>query len=119
MDTVSDWIGGGGRRNTLHAFGEHLIAVAEVNLQSERVFLCVKMGCIQALNEALNLHAGVRSQHVFRLGENILNKRRRHDAERDFTVNTAEGQVVNLIPERWDVRPLTGVNIHDEYVLSV
>src|ERR1700730_693571 len=58
-------------------------------------------------------------QYILRLGENILNENRRHDAKRDFAINAAEGQVVDLVAERRDVRPFAGINIHDEYVLPV
>ena len=58
-------------------------------------------------------------QHVLRLGKDIFDKGRRNDAQRNFAVNAAEGQVVNLIAERRNVGPLAGIDIHRQHVLSV
>ena len=58
-------------------------------------------------------------QHVFGLGKNILNKCRGNDAKRNFAVNAAEGQVVDLIAEGRNVRPFAGIEIHRQHVLAV
>jgi hypothetical protein len=77
------------------------------------------MASIRVLNETIDIKTGMPGQNIFRLGENILYKCRGHDAQRNFAINAAESQVVNLVAERRDVRPFAGINIHDEYVLPV
>jgi len=115
MDRVHGRVGAGWRRrNALRTLGEYSIALAEIHFQDQRIF-----GCVRMLNETIDIQARMRGQHVFRPGENILDKGRGHDAKRNFAVNAAEGQVVNLITERGNIRPLAGVNIHDECVLPV
>ena len=58
-------------------------------------------------------------QHVFGLGEYIFNKGRGNDAQRNFAVDSAEGQVVDLIAERRNVGTLAGIDIHHQHVLAV
>ncbi len=58
-------------------------------------------------------------QNILRLGKNILDKSRRHDAKRDLAVNASEGQVVNLIAEGWNVRPLAGIKVHRQHILAI
>ncbi len=58
-------------------------------------------------------------QHILRLGENILDESWRDDAQRNFAINAAEGQVVNLVAERRNVRPLAGIHVHRQHILSV
>jgi len=70
MDTVRDWMADGGRRNTLHAFGEHLIAVDGGQPQSEGCFFASRW-LHQALNED-SPHAGGAQPARLSLGENIL-----------------------------------------------
>ena len=56
VDSVHDRISGQRRSwNALRTFGEHSIALAEINLKSESVFLCVEMACIDVLNEAIDI----------------------------------------------------------------
>ncbi len=54
-----------------------------------------------------------------RLGKNIFNEGARNNAERHFTVNAAEGEVIDLETEGRDVRALPGIDVDGENVLSV
>ncbi len=115
MNSVSNRFGGcRGRRNGLESLSrqpDHHRGARPVSAATFRR--------LQVLNEAIDIQAGVRRHHILRLGENIFNEGREDNAEGNFAVNTAEGQVVNLVAERRNVRPLAGVDIHDKYILSV
>ena len=95
------------------AFGEDLIAVAEFDFKSQRLFRI-----LEALNVAIHVDFGMRAKDVFRLGENIFDEAGRNDAEGDFAIDAAEGEVVNLIAEGRDVRPLGGVQFNGENVFA-
>ena len=70
MNAVNHWIGGGAeRRNALRTFGEYPVAIAEIDLEGQRVF-----GRSAILNKAIHIEPRMSRQHVFRLGENILDK---------------------------------------------
>ena len=71
------------------------------------------------LNVAVHIEAGFAAQNVFRLGEDIFDKRGRNDAERNFTVDAAEGEVVDLVAKRRNVRPLAGIKIDRQHIFAV
>ena len=108
--SVAAWSGG----NLLRALGQHAIAVAETNFEGQRV-----SRCLHVLDVAIHIQAGVIGQHVLRLGENIFDKCRGNDAQRNLAVNAAEGQVVDLVAEGRNVRPFAGIDIHRQHVLAV
>src|SRR5208337_2922572 len=83
-----------------------LFAIAEFDFKRHR-----SVRIIQTLNVAVHFHAWMSSQDVFRFGKNIFDKGGWNHANRNFTVNAAESQVVNLEAERRNIRPLCGVNI--------
>ena len=115
MDGVDDRISRCRRgRKRLEGLFDHPVTIAELNLHPDRL-----PRRIQVLNKAIDIQAGMRRQHIFRLGKNILDKGRRNDAKRDFAVDAAKSQVVDLVAERRDVRTLGRVNIHGQHVLSV
>ena len=58
-------------------------------------------------------------QNIFRAHENILDEGRGNDAQGDFAVDAAEGEVVDFVAERWNVGALGGVDIDGEDILSV
>src|SRR6202158_3105865 len=60
----------------------------------------------------------MRAEHVFGFGENVFDKGAGNDAQSDFAVDTAESQVVDLVPKRRDVWALTGVHIDRENVVA-
>ena len=99
------------RRDALRALGQHTITLAQTDFEGQSFSRRLRV-----LNVAIDIEAGMVGQHVFGLGEDILDERRRNDAQRDFAVDAAEGQVVDLIAERRNVRPLAGIKIHRQHV---
>src|SRR5579863_6183537 len=59
------------------------------------------------------------TQHILRLREYILEKRARNNAQRDFAINASEGQVIDLIAEGRNVRPLAGIHIHGQNIFTI
>ena len=58
-------------------------------------------------------------EHVFGLGENIFYEGLRDDAQGDFAVDAAEGEVIDLIAEGRNVGALGGIDFHCENVVAV
>src|SRR5580692_8532430 len=71
------------------------------------------------LQETLHLKARFCSEHIFRFREDVFNESCGNDAQRNFTVDAAESEVVDLISERWDVRAFGGVNLNGQHVVGV
>ena len=71
------------------------------------------------LQKAINIQRWMSGKHVLWFCKNVLNKCSRHNAERDFAVNTAERQIINLISERRDVGSLCRIHSQCQHVLSV
>ena len=63
--------------------------------------------------------SGVGESTFFRANENVLDKGRGHDSQRDFAVNAAEGEIVDFVSERRNVGALGGIDIDGENVFSV
>ena len=57
--------------------------------------------------------------HVLRLCENILNKAAGHNPQRYLAIDSAEGQIVDLIPERRNIGPFAGIDIHRQNVFTI
>src|SRR5258708_5761829 len=70
------------------------------------------------LKEAIHIQSRMPAEHVFGLGKNILNERAGDDAQGNFAVDASESEVVDLMAERRDIRPLAGVHIHSEDVFT-
>ena len=104
-------LGGG---NLLRAPGQHAIAVAKTDFERQRV-----SRCLHALDVAIHIQAGMIGQNILWLGKDIFDKGRRNDAKRDFAIDAAEGQVVNLVAEGRNVRALAGIQIHRQHVLAI
>ena len=58
-------------------------------------------------------------KHILGLGEDIFEKCGRNDAQRNFAINAAEGQIVDLIAEGWNVGALGGIDLDRQHVLAV
>ncbi len=71
------------------------------------------------LQETIHLEAGIRREHILRPGENVFDKSGGNDTQRNFAVDAAEGEVVNLMPERRYVRAFGRVNLNREHVVGV
>src|ERR1700733_14066038 len=69
--------------------------------------------------ETIHLKGRIWGEHIFRLGENIFDKSRVDDPQRYFAVNAAECEVVNLMPERWDVGPFARDHLHGQHIVGV
>src|SRR5882724_184110 len=115
MDRVHNRFSGGlSSRQALRALSEYTITLAETDFESQGISRCLRV-----LKIASDIEGGVVSQHIFGFGEDILKERRRNNKQRNFAVNAAEGQVVDLMAERRNVRSLAGIDIHRQQVLSV
>src|ERR1035438_4885998 len=69
--------------------------------------------------EAIHLKAWIRSEHIFRPGEDVVDKSWRNNAQSNFAVDATESEVVDLMPKRWDIRPFGGVNLNREDVVGI
>src|SRR3984885_7260078 len=63
------------------------------------------------LNVAVDVEAGMVAQHIFRFRKNVLDVSPWDNAQPDFAINSAEGQIINFISERWNIRTLPGIQI--------
>src|SRR5271170_5916026 len=59
------------------------------------------------------------AEDVFRLCEDVLDEGLGDDAQRDFAIDAAEGEIVDLVAEGRDVGSLAGVEIDGQQVVSV
>src|SRR5580698_4891921 len=59
------------------------------------------------------------AQYVFRLGEYILEKCPWYHAQGDLTINASERQIVNLVAEGRNIRPLARIHIHGQNIFAV
>src|SRR5208283_2213942 len=71
------------------------------------------------LQETIHLKAEIRSEHIFRFGEDVFDKSGGNDTQRDIAVDATEGEVVNLMPERRNVRAFGRVNLNGQHVVGV
>ena len=94
MNGVGDGVGGGCRsRNGLCSFGDNLIAFTKVDFPGEGF-----LGGFEIHQEAIHVEGGFRRKNILWLGKNIFDEGAGNNAERHFTVNAAEGEVVDLKP---------------------
>jgi hypothetical protein len=101
------------RWNTLRRLGYHAIALAKFHFQCQG--LSRRFGMLE---EAVHIETGMLAEHRFGLRKNILDKCCRNDAQPDFSVDSSESQIVDLIAKGRDVRPLRRVHIHRQHVFS-
>src|SRR6202044_689069 len=58
------------------------------------------------------------TQDVLGLRENIFDVDRRHDAQRNLAIDSAEGEVVNAIAEGRNIRALGRIHIHRQQIFA-
>ena len=58
-------------------------------------------------------------QHILRSGEDVGNEAGRHNAQIHFAVQTAEGQVVNLVAERRNIGAFRRVDVQRQEIVAV
>src|SRR5712691_12627323 len=115
MDRVHNWFSGGlSSRHALRAPSEYTITLAETDFESQGI-----PRRLRVLKIAIDIEGRVVGQHIFGLGEDVFKERRRNNTQRNFAVNAAERQVIDLMAERRNVRSLAGIDIHRQQVLSV
>src|SRR6516225_10441263 len=66
----------------------------------------------------IHLHVRTRRQGTLRPRKNIRQKGTRPDTQRHLPIEAAKGQVIDLVAERRNIRPLGGVQIDYQDVLS-
>ena len=115
VDGVRDRLARSGRgRHASGGPGEGLPAFPELDLERQRA-----ASWLQALEEAVDVEAGTRGQHVLRLREDVLDEGAGNDAQGDLAVDAAEREVVDLVTEGRDVGSLRGVDVDGQDVLAV
>src|ERR1035437_1538183 len=102
-------------RQLLRCLLQQLVAVVERGFQAHSIF----NGFAGARHKALHIERRVIGENVFGLGKNIINGGLRDDTQRYFSVDAAEGEVVDQIAEGRDVRALSGIDFHYENVVAV
>src|SRR5690349_1827321 len=70
------------------------------------------------LNKTIDIHAWGRREHIFRMNEDIFDERGGNHTQRDFAIDSAEGEVVDFISKGRNVGALRGINIDSEDILS-
>ncbi len=79
------------------------------------------MSCIRGLTgeEAVYVDGRVAGKDVFGTCKDVVDIGRRDDAERDLAVDAAEGKVIDLVAEGWNVSALGGVKLDGENIFPV
>ena len=108
---VCDRFGFGNGGSSLRHNG---VAVAQLNFQRQRF-----VRGLQVLQENVHVQRRVRAEHVLGLGKNVFDENARNHAQRNLAVDAAEGEVINLVAKRRDVRALAGVDIHGQHVVAI
>src|SRR5258705_8879377 len=91
-----------------------MLTVAQRDFQTER-----HMRWFQMLQKAIHVEGWMSAEDIFGPGKDILNKGAGNDAQRNFAVDAAESEVVDLVAEGWDVRTLGGVDIDSQNIFSI
>ena len=107
--------GGGVRRvdwrgralNSVRRFGDDLVPVTQLGFERDGA----RCGEI-ASEEAIDVQRGIAAEDIFGLGEDVVDVDLGNDAKGDFTINSAEGQVVDFVAEGRDVFPFGRVQLH-------
>src|ERR1700733_6302868 len=71
------------------------------------------------LEETVHLEAGSGSEHIFCFRADIFDESCGNDAQCNLTVDAAEGEVVDLISERWDIGTFGGIDLNGQHVVGV
>src|SRR4051794_12472862 len=58
-------------------------------------------------------------EHIARFGEDVLDVRGLHQTEPHFSIDSAESQIVDFTPKRWDIGPLAGIKFYGDHVVGV
>src|SRR3981189_488740 len=91
-----------------------MLTVAQRDFQTERL-----MRWFQMLQKAIHVEGWMSAEDIFGPGKDILDKGAGNDAQRNFAVDAAESEVVDLGAEGWDVRTLCGVDLNGEHIFSI
>src|SRR5215468_12343130 len=59
------------------------------------------------------------AHHVFGLCKNVLEKRTGNNSERHFAIDAAEGQVIDFVSERRNIRSLGRIQVDHQHVLLI
>ena len=78
--------------------------------------MVVGRGC-RVIDVALYIDGGL-GEHVLRRGKDVVEEGLGNDAERDFAIDAAEGEVVDFVAEGRNVRALGGVDLDGEDVIA-
>src|ERR1700722_9511993 len=108
---VRRWLGRGQLLRTLR---ERVVAVAQLDFQRQRLARRFKM-----LEMAVDVESRFAAHHIFRLCENVLDERSRHDTQGDLAIDPAEGEVIDLVPEWRNVAPLRRIDVNRQDILAV
>src|SRR5277367_1871594 len=73
---------------------------------------------LEVLDEALHIERWMLTQDVLGLREDIFDVTSRHDAERDFAIDSAESKVVDAIAERGNVWAFGRIHVHRKKIIS-
>src|SRR5258707_804861 len=91
-----------------------MLTVAQRDFQTERL-----MRWFQMLQKAIHFEGWMSAEDIFGFGKNVFEESAGNDAQRNFAIDAAESEVVDLVAEGWDVRTLGGVDIHGEHVFAI
>src|SRR3974390_2130111 len=95
-------------------FGNDFITFAKIDFDRTRF-----LGGFQRHQEEIDIQRRVRTKRVFGLGEDIFDESAGDDAQGDFAVDAAEGQVVNLVSERRNVGTFARIDIDSQNIFAV
>src|ERR1700690_1859565 len=73
---------------------------------------------LEVLEETVNIQTGG-CQHILGLHKDVFDKSRGNDAQPDFTINTAKGEIVDFVSEGRNVGPFAGVEVDHEDVIAL
>src|SRR5664279_505730 len=98
----------------MRSLGDDLFAVSQFGFERE-----LAGACNFACQEAVHVERGITAHRVFGLSEDVIDVSGWNDPKSNFSIETAEGHVVDLIAKGWNIRALGGVNLHDQNILGV
>src|SRR5438105_5378418 len=113
MDRMNDWLAGGSRRrDRLRPGGDNAITVPQLNLKRQR-----SARIVEVLNVTIDIESRVRREHILGFCKDILDKRGGDGTKRNFAIDPAECQIVDLVSERRNVGALGRIHCNRQDVI--
>ena len=98
----------------LRSLRDNTFAVEQFDFDRQRI-----VRRFQMLNETIDIDRGVAVSTFFGCTKIFSINVAGNNAQRDFAIDAAEGQIVDFISEWWNVGALRGINIDSKQIVSI